>query len=67
MNNYLSVLTHIKNRPQTFQSDHFRGNAAMYAEAASRGHISCLQSGRNKGRWTLTAAGSVFLETYGNA
>lgn len=62
MNNYLAVLQYILENPQTFQSNHFRGNAAYYAEAASRGHISCLQQGKNAGRWFITAKGRTFLE-----
>lgn len=62
MNNYLSVLQYILENPQTFQSNHFRGNASFYAEAASRGHISCIQQGKNAGRWFITATGRTFLE-----
>lgn len=61
MNNYLSVLQHILNIPQTYQSNHFRGNAGIYAEAASRGHISCMQCGKNIGRWCITSKGRLFL------
>lgn len=61
MNQYLSVLKHILNQPQTFQSNHFRGNAAYYAEAASRLHITCLEGGKNTGRWKITSLGHQFL------
>lgn len=61
MNNYLDVLNYIHANPQTFQSNHFRGNSGYYAEAASRGHISCVVNGRNTGRWLVTARGLAFI------
>lgn len=67
MNNYISVLRHIMAEAQTFQSNHFRGNAAFYAEAASRGHISCLRDGRNAGKWYITMSGHSFVNLYGGA
>lgn len=67
MTHYLAVLRYIHNTPQAFQSNHFRGNAGYYAEAASRGHISALEHGVNKGRWAITASGLTFLTIYGGA
>lgn len=67
MNNYIQVLRHIQYEPQTFQSNHFRGNASFYAEAASRGHISCLDGGRNTGKWRVTSSGAMFLSIYGGS
>lgn len=67
MNDYLKVLSHVKNRPQTFQSDFVRNHASLVAEAASRGHISCLNNGRNSGRWNLTLIGHSFLTMAGGA
>lgn len=61
MNNYLAMLRHIRKEPQSFQGNHFRGNAGLYAEAASRGHITALESGINKGRWMLSDSGLTFL------
>lgn len=65
MGNYLNVLNHIHKYPQSFQSNHFRGNSGLYAEAASRGHISALENGRNTGRWHITASGLTFLSIHG--
>ena len=62
MNNYLAVLQHIHSNPQTFQSNHFRGNAGYYAEAASRGHITCVVNGKNSGKWHVTSFGLNFLD-----
>lgn len=61
MNRYLMVLREIHQNPQTFQSNHFRGNADLYAEAASRGHITCLIDGRNSGKWHISNDGLEFL------
>lgn len=61
MNNYLQVLKYIHANPQTFQSNHFRGNAGYYAEAASRGHISSMENGINVGKWRITASGLSFV------
>lgn len=42
MNKYFNFLKYIdKNKPK-FQSDFCRKNAKLIAEAASRGHITCL-------------------------
>jgi len=64
MNNYLKVLKHILNHPQTFQSNHFRHNASLYAEASSRGHITCLENGNSTGRWKISTIGHSFLNCY---
>ncbi|MGL5583271.1 MAG: hypothetical protein ACRDCE_20285 [Cetobacterium sp.] len=65
MNNYLKVLKHIHANPQCFQSDFVRANAAMVAEAASRGHISCVFDGKNVGRWRITDFGLTFVTIHG--
>ena len=65
MTNYLALLRHIRKEAQAFQGNHFRGNAGHYAEAASRGHITALENGVNKGRWMITASGLTFLTIYG--
>lgn len=62
MNHYLMVLKYIHATPQTFQSNHFRGNAGYYAEAASRGHITALDGGVNTGMWRITATGMNLIE-----
>lgn len=61
MNQYLKILEHIHGRPQCFQSDHFRAHASLYAEAASRGHISCVFNNKNVGKWRITEWGLTFL------
>lgn len=66
MSEYLKILAAIKSCPKTFQSNYVRNNAALVAEAASRGHLSCLTvSGRNGGAWEITASGVDFLNTNG--
>lgn len=66
MSDYLKVLLGIKSCPKSFQSNYVRNNAALIAEAASRGHISCLTgAGRNAGAWEITAAGTHFLSEHG--
>lgn len=67
MSNYLAMLRHIRKEAQSFQGNHFRGNAGLYAEAASRGHITALEGGVNKGRWMLSEAGLTFLYIHGGA
>lgn len=62
MNHYLLMLQHVHANPQTFQSNHFRGNAGYYAEAASRGHISALDNGVNTGMWRITSNGMQFIQ-----
>lgn len=66
MSEYLKVIAAIKACPKTFQSNYVRLHAALVAEAASRGHISCLTtSGRNGGAWEVTASGVRFLKRMG--
>ncbi|AZV02360.1 host RNA polymerase sigma70 factor inhibitor [Pectobacterium phage Q19] len=66
MGDYLKVLATLKSCPKTFQSNYVRNNAALVAEAASRGHISSLSiSGRNAGCWEITASGAQFLNEMG--
>lgn len=66
MNDYIKVLQAIKGCPKTFQSNYVRNNASLVAEAASRGHISCLGAdGRNQGAWEVTALGALFLQSMG--
>lgn len=66
MSEYLRVLAALKSCPKTFQSNYVRNNAALVAEAASRGHISCLSTdGRNAGAWEVTSRGVRFLNRMG--
>ncbi|BBA26442.1 HNS binding protein [Pectobacterium phage PPWS4] len=66
MSDYLKVLAAIKQCPKTFQSNYVRNHAALVAEAASRGHLSCLaMDGRNGGAWEITASGVKFLKVNG--
>lgn len=66
MSDYLKVLQAIKSCPKSFQSNYVRNNASLVAEAASRGHISCLTTGgRNAGLWEITASGVMFLDEMG--
>lgn len=66
MSEYLQVLATIKSCPKTFQSNYVRNHADLVAEAASRGHISCLSvDGRNAGAWEVTAEGVRFMKRMG--
>jgi hypothetical protein len=66
MNDYIKVLAAIKSCPKSFQSNYVRNNAALVAEAASRGHLSCLSAdGRNNGAWEVTGSGVRFLKKLG--
>ncbi len=66
MSDYLRVLMAIKSCPKTYQSNYARVNAGLVAEAASRGHISCLSAdGRNNGAWEITSSGTTFLMVHG--
>lgn len=42
MDKYISFLKYIDENNQKFQADFCRENAKLIAEAASRGHITCL-------------------------
>lgn len=62
MSEYLKLLADIKSCPKTYQSNYARVYASLVAEAASRGHISCLSvDGRNNGAWEITSSGTTFL------
>lgn len=66
MSEYLRVLAALKSCPKSFQSNYVRNNSALVAEAASRGHISCLSvDGRNAGAWEVTGLGVRFLKKMG--
>lgn len=66
MDKYLAFLEEIKRMPRTYQSNYARNNALYVAEAASRGHISCLDGrARGMGTWNVTHAGTVFLKDHG--
>lgn len=66
MDDYLKLLAEIKRCPKTFQSNFARNHCCLVAEAASRGHLSCLTAdGRNGGAWEVTASGINFLSNYG--
>lgn len=66
MNDYIKVLQAIKSFPKSFQSNYVRNHAHLVAEAASRGHISCLStSGINTGVWEVTTSGVFFLSSMG--
>lgn len=66
MSEYLKVLAALKQCPKSFQSNYVRNNSAIVAEAASRGHISCLTvNGRNAGAWEVTSSGVRFLKKMG--
>lgn len=66
MNDYLKLLATVKGCPKSFQSNYARNNAALVAEAASRGHLSALSAdGRNAGAWEVTASGVLFLQIHG--
>lgn len=66
MDEYLRVLFAIKMEPKTFKSNYARDNAGLVAEAASRGHLTCLNgAGINSGTWVVTAMGHRLLKKYG--
>ena len=65
MNEILSILKEVHRDPKAFQSDWARAKARHVAECASRGFISCLQNGYNRGRWMITAKGMKVLENQG--
>ena len=66
MSEYIKILMAIKSCPKTFQSNYVRSYANLVAEAASRGHLSCLSAdGRNNGAWEVTALGVSFLSAFG--
>lgn len=66
MNEYLKVLATIKSCPKSFQSNYVRQYSSLVAEAASRGHISCIGvNGSNVGAWEITTEGTNFLNKHG--
>lgn len=68
MGEYMRVLATLKSCPKTFKSNYARDNAGLFAEAASRGHITCIGAdGRNQGAWEISCAGLRFLKKMGGA
>lgn len=65
MNEYLKVLLECHKHPKAFQSDYARQYASYIAEAASRGHISCVLNGLPTVRWYVTTEGLKFLNDNG--
>lgn len=65
MNSYLKVLYEIYTKPRNLQSDFARYNAQLVAEAASRGHISCIIAGVATNKWYITIGGAEFLKKAG--
>jgi len=63
---YLKLLFTVKMEPKTFKSNYAREHASEIAEAASRGHLTCLNGcGINAGVWTVTARGVRLLKHFG--
>lgn len=65
MNEYLKVLHALYMNPRHLQSDFARYNAKIIAEAASRGHITCLLAGIATNKWYLTIKGAETLNEAG--
>lgn len=66
MDTYLAFLDSIKRMPRTFQSNYARNNAGLVAEAASRGHVTCLDGkAKSTGVWQITASGVGLLKEHG--
>jgi hypothetical protein len=66
MDEYLKFLFQIKMEPRTFKSNFARDHASLVAEAASRGHLTCLNgAGINSGLWVLTSRGTRLLKQHG--
>lgn len=66
MDDYLRVLFTVSREPKTFKSNYARDHASDIAEAASRGHLTCLNGcGINSGVWTVTAKGTRLLKQHG--
>ena len=57
MNELIKVIRACQQEARAFQSDFARKHASAFAECASRGFITCLQYGVNKGKWMATAEG----------
>lgn len=66
MDQYLAFLDSIKRMPRTFQSNYARNNASLVAEAASRGHVTCLDGkAKSMGTWNITSSGVQLLKEWG--
>ncbi|AJT60829.1 hypothetical protein [Ralstonia phage phiITL-1] len=63
MNDLIKVCTAIHQDPKAFQSDYARKHAYHIAEAASRGLITCITMGLNRGKWFVTQAGLELVKT----
>lgn len=63
MNKYISFLKYIEQNNPKFQSDFCRENAKLIAEAASRGHITCLNyCSEAANYWKLTCKAYAILK-----
>lgn len=63
MTEYVNFLKYIKLFTPKFQSDYCRYNAKLVAEAASRGHISCIDwNHQATSKWKLTHLGYDVLK-----
>lgn len=67
MNELIKTITGVRRYMPTFQSNFSRKKAHHIAEAASRGYITCIDTGINQGKWMVTQAGLKFLEEQGAA
>lgn len=65
MNHYIETLIYVRFNPVKFQADFARSHARHIAEAASRGHITCVTNGVNRGNWMLSNKGVSFLSHNG--
>lgn len=65
MYEYLELLSILSVNPKELQSDYARYNAKLIAEAASRGHITCIIFSVPTNKWYITNKGRKFLEEYG--
>lgn len=65
MNALLNLLLELQREPKAFQSDWARANAYHVAEAASRGYITCVQQGINRGKWYVSLKGVNLLNSQG--
>lgn len=64
MYKYLELLSYLSVSPKELQSDYVRYNAKLIAEAASRGHITCIVFGVPTNKWFITNKGRKFLEKF---
>lgn len=65
MNELIKTLVGVRRMMPTFQSNFSRRKAHWIAEAASRGFISCIDTGINTGKWAVTEEGLRFLKEWG--